>query len=44
MDPDEYSYSGYGIGFDSLSFFLFQILIFKKNVIVFGAENSSSMH
>ena len=43
-DPDRYSYSGYGIGFNSPSHFLFSKFDFGKNVITFGVENNSSTH
>ena len=42
-DPDKYGYSGYGIEFDSLS----NVSIngeWGKNVIIFGVDNSLSMH
>ena len=42
-NPDKYSNSGYGIRFDSR--WIFSILNFSdKNVIIFGVENSSSVH
>ena len=41
---DKYKYSGYGIGFDSRSEFLFTDGSFGKNVIIFGADMSSSVH
>ena len=40
-DPDKYRYSGYGIGFDSRSEFLFTD---GKNAIIFGVDMSSSVH
>ena len=40
-DPDKYNYSGYGIGFDSRSEFLFTGGSMGKNVIIFGADISS---
>ena len=43
-DPDKYKYSGYGIGFDSRSQFSFIDGSMGKNVIVFGADMSSSVH
>ena len=43
-DPDKYSYSGYGIGFDSQSQFLISNFDFGENVIVFGIGNSLSKH
>ena len=39
-EPNKYSYSGYGIGFDFRSFFHFQIL----TVVILGVDNSSSVH
>ena len=39
-DPDKYKYSGYGIGFDSLSGFLFTDKSIGKNAITFGADMS----
>ena len=39
-----YKYSSYGIGFDSHSEFLFTDGRYAKNVIVFGADMSSSEH
>ena len=43
-DPDKYKYSGYGIGFDSRSEFSFIDGSVGKNVIIFGADMSSSVH
>ena len=43
-DPDKYKYSSYGIGFDSRSEFLFTDGSFGKNIIIFGADMSSSVH
>ena len=43
-DPDKYEYIGYGIGIDSRSEFLFTDGSFGKNVIIFGADMSSSVH
>ena len=42
--PDKYKYSGYGIGFDSRSEFLFTDGSMRRNVIIFGADMSSSVH
>ena len=42
-DLDKYKYTGYGIGFDSRSEPLFTDGSYGKNVIVFGADMSSSM-
>ena len=44
VDPDKYKYSGYSIGFDSRSEFLFTDGSMGKNVIIFGTEMSSSVH
>ena len=41
---DKYRYTGYGIGFDSCSEFLFTDGSFGKNIIIFGADMSSSVH
>ena len=43
-DLDKYNYSGYGIGFDSRSEFLFIDGSYGKNFIMFGADMSSSVH
>ena len=43
-DPDKYKYNGYGIGFDSRSEFSFTDGSMGKNVIIFRADMSSSMH
>ena len=43
-DLGKYKQSGYGIGFDSRSQFLFTDGTYGKNVIIFGADKSSSMH
>ena len=43
-DIDKYGYSGYGIGFDRKSSFLFQGGGFGQNVLIFGADLSSSAH
>ena len=43
-DPDKYSYSGYGIGFDSHSIFSIPNFHWGKNVIIFGVGMSSSVH
>ena len=42
-DIDKYGYSGYGIGFDRSSF-LFPAGGFGQNVLIFGANTSSSAH
>ena len=43
-DLDKYKYTGYGIVFDSRSEFLFTDVSYGKNVILFGADMSSSVH
>ena len=43
-DPDKYKYSRYGIVFDSRSEFSFTNGGVGKNVIIFGAGTSSSVH
>ena len=43
-DPDKYCSSEYGIGFDSRSLFSLPNFDWGKNVIVFGVDNSSSVH
>ena len=43
VDIDQYKYSGYGIGFDRLGEFSFG-RGFGRNVIIFGADISSSVH
>ena len=43
-DVDKYKYSGYGIGFDRRSSFSFPSGGFGQNVLIFGADMSSSPH
>ena len=43
-DIDSYKYSGYGIGFDRKSSFSFPSGGFGQNVLIFGADMSSSIH
>ena len=43
-DIDKYGYSGYGIGFDRKSSFSFPGGGFGQNVLIFGADMSSSAH
>ena len=38
MIMHKYKYTGYGIGFDSCSEFLFTDRTYEKNVIIFGAD------
>ena len=39
-----YKHTGYNIGFDSRSEFLFTDWSYEKNIILFGADMSSSAH
>ena len=43
-DIDKYKYSGYGTGFDSRGSFSHPSGEFGKNVVIFGADMSSSVH
>ena len=43
-DPDEYRYSDYGIEYDASSDFYWSDGSSGKNVIIFSADMSSSMH
>ena len=43
-DIDKYGYSGYGIGFDRRSSFSFPGGGFGQNILIFGADISSSAH
>ena len=43
-DIDQYKYSGYDIGFDRQGEFSFDSNGFGKNVIILGADMSSSVH
>ena len=43
-DIDKYGYSGYGIGFDRKTAFLFPGRGFGQNVIIFGVGMTSSAH
>ena len=43
-DIDMYGYSGYGIGFDKRSSFLFSGGGFRQNILILGADMSSSAH
>ena len=43
-DIDKYGYSGYGIGFNQRSSFSFPGDRFCQNVLIFGADMSSSVH
>ena len=43
-DIDKYEYSGYGIGFDRKGSFSFPGGGYGQNVIIFGADMSSSLH
>ena len=44
VDLDKYKCTGFSIGFDSRSEFSFTDGSMGKNVIIFGADVSSSMH
>ena len=44
VDIEKYRYSGYGIGFDRRSSFSFPSGGFGQNVLIFGADMSSSIH
>ena len=43
-DIEKYKYSGYGIGFDRRSSFSFPSSEFGQNVLIFGADMSTSIH
>ena len=43
-DTDRYGYPGYGIGFDRRTSFSFPSGGFGQNVLIFGADTSSSAH
>ena len=43
-DADKYKYSGYGVGFDGKRTFSFPRGGLGSNVIIFGADMSSSVH
>ena len=43
-DPDKYSYSGYGIGFDIHGFYSLPDCNAGKNVIISGVDMSPSVH
>ena len=43
-DIEKYKYSGYGIGFDKRSSFSFPSGGFGQNVLIFGADMSTSIH
>ena len=43
-DPDKYGYSVYGTGFDTCSRFSLPDGSWGKIVIIFGVDNSSSVH
>ena len=44
VDIDKNKYSGYGIGFDRRSSFLFPSGRFGQNILIFGVDMSSSAH
>ena len=43
-DIEKYKYSGYGIGFDRRSSYSFPSGRFGQNVLIFGADMSTSIH
>ena len=43
-DIEKYKYSGYGIGFDRRSSFSFPSGGFGQNVLIFGADMSTTIH
>ena len=43
-DIEKYKYSGYGIGFERRGSFSFPGGEFGQNVLIFGADMSSSSH
>ena len=43
-DIDNYGYSGYGTGFDRRSGFSFRNIGFGQNILILGADMSSSTH
>ena len=43
-DIDKYGYTGYGIGFDRKLVFSFPGTGFGQNILIFGADISSSAH
>ena len=43
-DPDNYSYSGYGIRFDSPALFLCPSFDLGENVVIYEVDNVSSVH
>ena len=44
VDFEKYGYSGYGLGFDRRSAFLFPDGGFAQNVLIFGADMGFSAH
>ena len=44
IDPDKYSHSRYGIGFDSRSLLAVPNFDWGKNIVIFGVDNSSLVH
>ena len=43
-DPDNYIYSGYGLGFDSTGEFTHPQSGMARNIIIFGVDSSNSAH
>ena len=44
VNIDQYGYSGYGIGFDRRSSYSFPGNGFGQNILIFGVDNSFSIH
>ena len=44
VDPDKYGYSGYSIVFDACSQFSLARDEWGKNIVIFGVDNSLSVH
>ena len=44
VDPDKYSYAGYGTEFDSCSLFSIPNFEWGKNTIIFGVDMKSPLH
>ena len=43
-EPDKHLYSGYGIEFDSRSLYSVSNFDWCKTAVIFGVDNSSSVH
>ena len=44
VDPNKYEYGGYGVGFDACLQFSLWNREWGKNVVIFGVDDSSSLH